>query len=199
VNIPYTTERRLDTGMTNVTLGMWLFIASEVMLFGALFSAYALLRVSAVDWPSGRAVLNLAIGGINTVVVLSVTAAAWRARRSPAAAARRWLVIATILALTFLGVKTYEYSVEVAGGLRPATSTFLAMYFTLTGLHAAHVMAGIGANLWAVAGSTSRTFAARPHLSSIIPSPRALCALRAGWVSAVLFDCFHPPACWSLP
>ena len=154
MNIPYTTERRLDTGMTNVTLGMWLFIASEVMLFGALFSAYALLRVSAVDWPSGRAVLNLAIGGINTVVVLSVTAAVWRARRSPAAAARRWLVIATVLALTFLGVKTYEYSVEVAAGLRPATSTFLAMYFTLTGLHAAHVIAGIGANLWAVAGST---------------------------------------------
>ena len=49
--IPYTVERRVDTGVTNVTMGVWLFLASEVMLFGALFSAYALLRVSAAAWP----------------------------------------------------------------------------------------------------------------------------------------------------
>ena len=47
--IPYTIERRADTGVTNVTLGIWLFLASEVMLFGALFSAYALLRVVGAD------------------------------------------------------------------------------------------------------------------------------------------------------
>lgn len=152
--IPYTTERRLDTGMTNVALGMWLFIASEVMLFGALFSAYALLRVSATDWPSGRGILGLAVGSINTSLLMLVTAAAWRARRSPSAGARRWLAIATLLAVVFLGLKGYEYSAEIGAGLRPATSTFLAMYFTLTGLHAAHVVAGVAANLWALAGST---------------------------------------------
>ena len=64
VIIPYTTERRADTGVTNVTLGMWLFIASEVMLFGALFSAYALLRSAATDWPSGRQVLSLSLGAV---------------------------------------------------------------------------------------------------------------------------------------
>ncbi|HEX5069290.1 MAG TPA: cytochrome c oxidase subunit 3 [Vicinamibacterales bacterium] len=150
--IPYTTERRADTGMTNVTLGMWLFIASEVMLFGALFSAYALLRVSATDWPPGRDLLNLTIGAVNTVVLAGVTASAWRARRSPGPQAGRWLAIGVLLALAFLGLKGWEYSSELGAGLRPATSTFLAMYFTLTGLHALHVVAGIIANVWAIAG-----------------------------------------------
>ncbi len=54
-DIPYTVERRADTGVTNVTLGIWLFLASEVMLFGALFSAYALLRVSAPRVAARRA------------------------------------------------------------------------------------------------------------------------------------------------
>ena len=155
MNIPYTTERRLDTGMTNVTLGMWLFIASEVMLFGALFSAYALLRVSATDWPSGRQVLNLAIGAVNTLILFQVTASAWRARRSTGPQARLWLAIGIVSAVVFLGVKSWEYWHELAAGLRPATSTFLAMYFTLTGLHALHVIAGIAANAWAIAGISS--------------------------------------------
>ena len=65
--IPYTVERRADTGVTNVTMGIWLFLASEVMLFGALFSSYALLRTAAPAWPHGREVLNLQLGLANTV------------------------------------------------------------------------------------------------------------------------------------
>jgi cytochrome c oxidase subunit 3 len=152
--IPYTTERRADTGVTNVTMGMWLFIASEVMLFGALFSAYALLRVSAVDWPSGRQILSLPLGTVNTIVLIQVTAIAWQARRSAAIKARRLLMIGSVFALAFLGLKSLEYVHEFSAGLRPATNTFLAMYFTLTGLHALHVIAGIAANAWAIAGAT---------------------------------------------
>jgi len=151
--IPYTIERRADTGVNNVTLGVWLFIASEVMLFGALFSAYALLRVSAIDWPSGRDVLILPLGAINTVVLLHVTAFAWRARTAQPGAARRWLTLSSVFALAFLGLKSGEYISEIAAGLAPATNTFLAMYFTLTGLHALHVIAGLIANAWASAGA----------------------------------------------
>ena len=64
--IPYTIERRADTGVNNVTLGIWLLLASEAMLFGALFSAYALLRTAATSWPDGRVVLNLPLGAANT-------------------------------------------------------------------------------------------------------------------------------------
>ena len=55
MEIPYTVEPRPDTGLTNGKLGIWLFLASEVMLFGALFSTYILLRVGAPEWPHGGA------------------------------------------------------------------------------------------------------------------------------------------------
>jgi heme/copper-type cytochrome/quinol oxidase subunit 3 len=154
MTVPYTTERRVDTGMTNVTLGVWLFIASEVMLFGALFSAYALLRVSAPAWPSGRDILSLPLGVTNTMVLMSVTTLAWRARALAPAAATQLLRLASLLALVFLVVKGVEYANDIATGLVPRASTFLAMYFALTGLHALHVIAGLVANIWAMAGAS---------------------------------------------
>jgi heme/copper-type cytochrome/quinol oxidase subunit 3 len=151
--IPYTVERRVDTGVTNVTMGVWLFLASEVMLFGALFSAYALLRVSAVTWPHGRDVLSVAAGLINTVLLLASTLLVWRGRAGDFRSAARRLVESSLLAVLFVAVKGHEYRDELARGLVPATNTFLAMYFTLTGLHALHVIGGTIANLWAVWGS----------------------------------------------
>ena len=66
MDIPYSAEPRPDTGLTNATLGIWLFLASEVMLFAGLFSAYILLRVGADAWPHhllpvGPATLNTAL------------------------------------------------------------------------------------------------------------------------------------------
>jgi cytochrome c oxidase subunit 3 len=150
--IPYTTTARADTGVSNVTLGIWLFLASEVMLFGALFSSYALLRVAAPSWPAGRELLSLTLGTTNTVVLMTMTAAIWRARSAPWPSARRLLIVGCGLALVFLGVKGVEYSGEIRHGLVPSVSTFLATYFTLTGLHALHVVAGLAASLWAVSG-----------------------------------------------
>jgi heme/copper-type cytochrome/quinol oxidase subunit 3 len=71
MNIPYTVEERPDTGLTNGKLGIWLFLASEVMLFGALFSSYVLLRVSAPVWPHGSRILNVPLATLNTVVLIS--------------------------------------------------------------------------------------------------------------------------------
>jgi heme/copper-type cytochrome/quinol oxidase subunit 3 len=151
--IPYTTEPRADTRVTNVTMGIWLFLASEVMLFGALFSAYALLRTGAPAWPSGAEVLDLRSGSANTAVLVLMTMAAWRARSASVLAARPLLGASTGFALVFLGIKGLEYASEIGSGLLPSTSTFLAMYFTLTGLHALHVIGGIAANVWIIAGA----------------------------------------------
>src|ERR1700704_5240955 len=68
MNIPYTVEERPDTGLTNGKLGVWLFLASEVMLFGALFSAYIILRTGSVEWPHGE--LNVWLGMFNTFVLI---------------------------------------------------------------------------------------------------------------------------------
>lgn len=151
--VPHTAERRADTGVTNVELGVWLFLVSEVMLFGALFSAYALLRASAAAWPSGRDVLSLPLGLTNTVLLVAATSLVWRARTAAPASLRRMLLLASIPAIAFLGFKGAEYGHELSNGLLPATSTFLAMSFTLTGLHALHVIAGLAANLWVMAGA----------------------------------------------
>src|SRR5437870_8844109 len=69
--LPYIVQPRQDTGLYNAKVGIWLFLASEVMLFGALFSAYILLRVGSVEgyWPHGW--LNIPVGTANTVVLIT--------------------------------------------------------------------------------------------------------------------------------
>ena len=71
MEIPYTVEVRPDTGLSNGKLGIWLFLASEVMLFGALFSSYILLRVGSADWPLGSEELNVPLASFNTVVLIT--------------------------------------------------------------------------------------------------------------------------------
>lgn len=150
--IPYTTAARADTGVSNVTLGIWLFLASEVMLFGALFSSYALLRVAAPVWPSGLEVLSLPLGATNTATLAVMTGLIWRARSASWPTARRLMVIGCVLAVMFLAFKGLEYSVEIRTGRVPSVNTFFATYFTLTGLHALHVIGGLAANVWALSG-----------------------------------------------
>jgi len=151
--IPYTVERRADTGVTNVRLGIWLFLASEVMLFGALFSSYALLRVSAPAWPHGLEVLGVWFGVTHTIVLSLMTALVLRARSAPAGQARTLLAAGSFLAIVFLVTKGVEWRGEIAQGLVPSVNTFFAMYYTLTGLHALHVVCGLVANAWAVLGA----------------------------------------------
>ncbi len=151
MNIPYAIEPRADTGVNNTTMGIWLFLASEVMLFGALFSSYALLRFAAPHWPHGPDVLNAWLGGANTIVLILGAIGLWRARTD--FSARRWLWAGVAAAAVFLGIKAYEWRAEISIGLVPATSTFLAMYFVLTGLHALHVAGGLIANVWVMAGA----------------------------------------------
>jgi cytochrome c oxidase subunit 3 len=159
MEIPYTTTVRPDTGLTNPKLGIWLFLASEVMLFGSLFSAYALLRSGAPSWPDQSATLSVPLATLNTVILIasSVTMVlAWAALKGrpgqPGSVARYRLFMGLTLlgGLLFLVVKTFEYSDKFSHGLYPSTNNFLALYFTLTGLHAIHVIAGLVVNayLW---------------------------------------------------
>ena len=70
LEIPYTVEPRPETGMYNGKLGMWLFLASEIMLFGGLFSSYVLLRIGAAEWPRGHELLNVPLAAVNTKVAV---------------------------------------------------------------------------------------------------------------------------------
>jgi cytochrome c oxidase subunit III len=113
MEIPYTVEPRPDTGLYNAKVGIWLFLASEVMLFGALFSSYILLRVGATDanWPHG--LLNIPIGTFNTAVLItsSVTVVlAWASlKMGNFANFRKYQAVTILCALGFLGIKSFEY------------------------------------------------------------------------------------------
>ncbi len=114
MEIPYTVKERKDTGLYNAKLGIWLFLASEVMLFGALFSAYILLRVGATPgtWPHG--LLNVPLGTLNTIVLIisSVTVVmAWASLKMKQFGKWRMYQGATLVcALIFLVIKSFEYN-----------------------------------------------------------------------------------------
>ena len=150
MEIPYVVDERPDTGLTNVKLGIWLFLASEVMLFGGLFSAYILLRLNAADWPLGSSILNVQIGTFNTIVLISSSVSmvlCYAALKlDDLTGYKRYMGITIGLSLLFLGVKGYEYIDKFSHADFPSKSTFLAIYFTLTGLHAIHIVAGVVVN-----------------------------------------------------
>ena len=137
MEIPYTVAERPDTGLNNVKLGIWLFLASEVMLFGGLFSTYVILRVGGVDWPLGAEYLNIPIGAFNTAILIgsSVTMVMCFAslKLGDFAKYRNYMGATILLSLTFLAVKGFEYYEKVTHDHLPSYSTFLAIYWTLTG------------------------------------------------------------------
>ncbi len=147
IEIPYIDTPRPDSGLTNAKLGIWLFLASEVMLFGGLFSAYVLLRVGADVWPEGSSILNVPLATFNTVILItsSITMVlAWASLVRGDFGKYRLYNYGTLLCgLGFLIVKYIEYSAKFHHGLFPSESTFFAIYFTLTGLHGLHVIAGM--------------------------------------------------------
>ena len=159
MNIPYTVDARPDTGLHNGKLGVWLFLASEVMLFGALFSSYILLRVGALEWPRGE--LSVPLGMINTIILISSSVTmvmAWASlKMNNFGRGRMYLFITFALAVVFLVNKYFEYADHFTRGEGPWHNTFLAIYFTLTGLHGLHIIGGMvvmaylllpGAGLW---------------------------------------------------
>ena len=114
MEIPYTISNRPDTGLWNAKIGIWLFLASEIMLFGGLFSAYVFLRLDAPPglWPHG--LLNVPVGTMNTAILIasSVTVVlAWAALKMRNYRAYWWYMLATIsCGVIFLTVKlAYEW------------------------------------------------------------------------------------------
>lgn len=148
--IPYTVKSRYDTGLYNAKFGVWLFLASEVMLFGALFSSYILLRVGSADWPRGSSLLSVPLGAFNTTLLITSSLTmllSWAAlRMKDFKKFKIFLGVTILLAITFLCVKAYEYSLKFEHHNFPNKSTFLAIYFTMTGLHALHIIGGIIVN-----------------------------------------------------
>jgi cytochrome c oxidase subunit III len=124
------------------------------MLFGSLFSSYALLRTGATAWPDQATVVSVPLAALNTVILISSSVTmvlAWSAlssRHANLGRYRLYMSLTLLLGTAFLMVKGIEYSDKIAHGLLPSTNNFLALYFTMTGLHALHVICGLVVNAY---------------------------------------------------
>ena len=140
------------TGIPNNKLGMWLFLASEVMFFTGLIAAYIVLRISHPAWPGPEGHLSKALGALNTFILLCSSAtmvlAFVEAQRGRQGALRADLLWTILLGAAFLGIKAYEYTVKLSHHITPGTNVFWSCYYTLTGFHALHMVGGIVANSW---------------------------------------------------
>ncbi len=141
-------------------LGMWLFLATELLLFGGLFTAYSVYRfLYAESFAEGSAHLSVAAGTINTIVLitssLSVALAFHLARGGRGRAAAISLAITLVFAVLFLCIKAWEWTHDFQEGFLPGryfsssefqavgAPMFFTLYFIMTGLHGLHVLVGM--------------------------------------------------------
>ena len=150
-------------------LGMWLFLVTEMVLFGGLFIAYSYMRYRyPAEFHHGGSELNVTLGVTNTLVLLTssltVVLAIVAVQRAEKQRAMLFLGTTLVLGLTFLVIKSFEWAAKFHHGLYPNSphlatlppgeQVFFGLYFTMTGLHGLHVIAGLsvlGVMLWWVA------------------------------------------------
>jgi cytochrome c oxidase subunit 3 len=153
----YSMEQQLEAS----TLGMWLFLVTEVMFFGGMFLIYLIYRVLYPEaWILGSNHLNVAMGALNTGVLicssLTMALAVRAAQTSDRGAQIRNLILTMLFGSVFLIVKYFEYAEKFEHHLVPganfdmtlpqanAQQLFFSIYFMMTGIHAIHMIVGIG-------------------------------------------------------
>lgn len=144
-------------------LGLWVFLLTEAMMFGALFLLFFIYfyrHTEAFGSASGE--LDVWLGGTNTVILLLSTytmgLSTLMMRRGKVRASVSLLGSTMLMAALFLGIKAFEWSVDIHHGLYPGSATldaletgtilFFGLYFVMTGLHGLHIIAGIALMAW---------------------------------------------------
>jgi cytochrome c oxidase subunit 3/cytochrome o ubiquinol oxidase subunit 3 len=135
------------TGLPNTKLAMWLFLASECLLFGALISTYVLYRGRSQQGPFPHDVFDIPYTSVSSFVLLAssltMVLALAAAQRGDTGQMRLWLLTTAMLGMTFVGGQVYEFTVFAHEGLTPQTNLFGTTFFVLTGFHGVHVTVGI--------------------------------------------------------
>jgi len=140
-------------GISNVVLGMLLFITSEVMFFGGLFAAYFNVRANSPQWPTINPETNVQfhldilplVGPATVLLILSsftCQLAVWGIRRGDRTAFLRNIGVTFIIGITFLIMQATDYVILGSEGMTLSAGTYGTTYFTLTGFHGAHVFGG---------------------------------------------------------
>jgi cytochrome c oxidase subunit 3 len=171
----------MDQQRESASLGMWVFLVTEVLFFGGMFMTYTLNRSTYPDvFGEASRSINLTLGAVNTVVLigssLTMAMAVWAAQVGKTRLVTFFLIATLILGTVFLGIKGVEYHEKfvehhVPGldfnfelGASPATNAhaqlFFSLYFAMTGLHALHMIIGAGLLLWLIKESLRGRFTA---------------------------------------
>ncbi len=146
-------------------LGMWLFLVTEVLLFGGLFVGYGIMHAKHPEaFVAAHHHLDWRLGALNTIVLFlssfTMVMGVWSAQSGQKKKLIAFLLLTVVLALVFMGVKYVEYSHKFHEGLLPGKYyshqgdtvpgqfMFFSFYFMMTGLHGIHVLLGIVAILW---------------------------------------------------
>jgi len=156
--IPFAREAHPATRLTNGEFGMWLFLASEVMFFAGLFSAYLLLRIGTPDWPSADGRLEATLALVNTALLATAGVLLYLARKNVTVSFARYRVFSSLsiaFCAAFLVVKGIEYQRDFSRQGYPWTDNFWGMYYALTGAHLLHVVGALLAGLYFLAWSWS--------------------------------------------
>jgi cytochrome c oxidase subunit 3/cytochrome o ubiquinol oxidase subunit 3 len=136
-----------STGLPNTKLAMWLFIASDVLLFGALITSYVVYRGRSVVGPYPNDVFDIPYTSVSSFVLLAssltMVLALASVQRGDLPRMRLWLLATALLGLTFVGGQVYEFTTFYHEGLGLTTNVFGTTFYVLTGFHGAHVTVGI--------------------------------------------------------
>ena len=165
-------EANQSSRIDKQTLGILLFIVSEVMLFGAFFASYFFLRVVANDgpWPPDPFELPVAVAGMNTAILLSSSFTMHWALEGARNENRRALCVGllttALLGLTFLSIQVNEY---FHIGFAPSDSAQGTVFYGLTGLHGAHVFVGLTLLTFATVRAFRGHFTAKEHRGVEVP------------------------------
>jgi heme/copper-type cytochrome/quinol oxidase subunit 3 len=141
------TEPHTATGLDNRKLGMWAFLGSECLFFGALISTYLLYRGRSVQGPFPEDVYDIPYTSVSSFVLLmsslTMVLALNAIQRGDHRRLRAWLLATALLGITFIGGQAFEFTVFVNEGLTLSRNVFGSSFFVLTGFHGAHVTVGV--------------------------------------------------------
>ena len=158
-------DDRVEPPVSNARLAMLMFLGAEAMFFAGLIGAFLVLRFGSAIWPPpGQPYLPVGVTGVNTVILLFSAYTMRRAMREDRQGVIRWLLMTVFLGTVFLGVQGYEWVRLVRFGFTWANGTYGATFYTLIGIHGAHVF---GAVLWlliVLAGASGNRFSATRHV-----------------------------------
>jgi heme/copper-type cytochrome/quinol oxidase subunit 3 len=145
-HVPIATTRSA-TGIPTGRLAMWWVLGSEIVIFGGLLSSYVMLRLHHPHWAAEASHTSTLAGAFNTLVLLTSSLFAVLAHQAAEggdgrkAARLLWMTIGG--GAMFMVVKAFEYTSEISHGYTMFRDVFWAYYYTATGLHGAHVLAGM--------------------------------------------------------